>query len=204
MPLPALSTVPPQWGGDTPMQPSLASDSGITRRKLLVGSGCLLGGYGAFQALATGKVSAQVSGDFSVTGDSATVGEPPQSITVAADGEYAIDAPAPPEQARLVLQTHVNGSAGDLAEDIQFDSAGGTYSLEADLYSHRNVSRGDLTPDAAGEQAVWDVLLRVILLVVNGGEIQAEDFVEDTAQLGLTRDGFDLTVGGTGSVTINQ
>lgn len=174
----------------------------ITRRKLLAGSAGLLAGAGALQAVGTRPVRAQVSGDFSVSGDAATVGEPPQAITVEASGDYSIDAPAPPEQARLVLQVHVDGSAGDLAEVIHFDSLGGSYALEADIFEHRNITRGDLTPEAAGEQATWDVLLRVILLVVEGGKIQTEAFVEDTAELALTREGYDLTVSGTGSVTV--
>ena len=108
-------------------------------------------------------------------------------------------------QARVVLQVHVRDTADDVDTAVYLDSpSAGSYEVSANLYDHRAVSRGDLLPQTVGEQASVSLLVRVILLAVSDGAIQAETYVEDTATLGLTKDGLSLSVGGNGSVSVEQ
>lgn len=190
------------------MQKPFTADSTVsrpTRRQVLATGGAALAGGGALLTLGSRGVAAQVTmGELAVSGDDATVGDAPSEVMIDVAGEWSADAPSPPEQVRAVLQIHVDGSADDLAEQMYFDQSAGEYTLSTNLYDHRNVSQGQLTPDAAGETAAWELLVRVILVVVADGSIQAEEFVEDTAELRLTREGYDLQVGGSGSVTINS
>lgn len=180
-------------------------DSRLTRRRVLAaGAGLLATGGGI--AVATRSSNAEVSmGELDVSGDSATVSEPPGEITIGVSGDYAINGHTPPEQARTILQIEVDGTSDDLDESVFMDAVTeGSYSLSANLYGHRNVERGSLLPEGNGETSSVELTIRVILLAVSGGEIQTETFVEDTATLELTKDGMSLSVGGSGEVSVRS
>lgn len=178
--------------------------SGISRRKALAGCGtALTGGLVAALGL-TGRTRAAVEMDtLSIAGDSATLAEPPSAIMVQVSGEYQIDGPTTPDQARTVLQLEIAGASDDLDEAIFMDApTGGSYTLQADAFSHRNLERGDLLPTATGETRSVDVTVRVILLAVSDGSIMAESHIEKTAQVELTKDGLQMSLGGSGDIQV--
>lgn len=178
----------------------------LTRRRALASAaGIGVGGF-SLAHLATGDaVAAEVSmGTLEVGGDTATVSGEPQAILVRVGGEYTIDAATMPEQARTVLQLHLpDGTADDMDENVFMDSvASGTYEHEADLLDHRALDVADVTPDGPDDVVTMEILVRVVLLAVSGGSIQAEDFIESTAPIEIRPDGINLALNGTGEVTI--
>lgn len=143
-----------------------------SRRKLVATGGALLAGGAGLTALASYPASAQVTmGDLAVSGDTATVDSPPEHIDVSVSGEYSVGGGSTPEQVRTVLQLHLpNDDADDMSENVYMDSVeSGTYTLSADLMNHRSITDSMVTPSTAGETVTLDILVRVILLIVNGG-----------------------------------
>lgn len=187
--------------------PAIESDDvTLTRRHAIASAGatCLVGA-GLLTALSR-DVTAEVSmGTLDVAGADATLDSPPAEVPVTVSGEWSVTASATPEQVRTVLQIQTeSGQADDLAESMYFDKASGSYELTADLYAHNEISRGRFFPEGAGETIRHDFLIRVILLVIQGGEIVAETLVEDDATLALTNRGLELAVGGTGGFEVVQ
>lgn len=194
--------------GDRQMQDNRSLPNGIeqqlTRRRVLGVGGTLLAAGGGLGLSTRDATAAEVSmGELDVSGDSATVDEPPSEILVSVSGEYRVEGPSPPEQSRTVLQVRVGDTSDDLDTGVYLDSpAEGSYSHSVDLYDHRAVERGSLIPQEVGETVEVPLRVRVILLAVTDGSIQAETYAEDNATLTLTLDGLELSVGGSGSVSI--
>lgn len=180
------------------------TESIVSRRRVLAGVGTVAAGGLGVAAWGTDRASAQVTmGELDVSGADETVDGPPNRIDVAVSGEWSVDASSAPEMTEVILQIHVNGEdAADLDTHTAFDATAGSYSVETDLYSHPAVMQGDLTPDAAGAAKTTELLIRIVARAVDGGDIVAEDHVEDTASLTLTADGMDVVVGGNGDVEV--
>ena len=185
------------------MQTPFDSDRTVSRRKYIIGAATLAGGVGVF-TLTSQRTKAQVSMDtLSVSGDSATMDQPPSSVALDVSGSWQIDG-TPPEQSRVVLQVEHASTSRDMDEIIEMDTpASGVYQLHAQLLDHPEITGADLMPEKVGGKRETEIVVRVILLAVSGGEVQAETFVEDTATITMTKDGLELSVGGAGEVSVS-
>jgi len=183
------------------------ADRGISRRQYLT-TGITLGAATA-GALAWpfgdgGRAQASVTmGQLSISDDEATVSNPPAEITLSVSGEWTVTAPSTPEQVRQVLQIEYDGTAEDIAENVNFDGGdSGTYSLSANVFDHPELSGDVVIPAESGQVKTTEITVRVIVMVVSDGEIQQEASVEDTASVRITRNGIEIAVGGSGSVEV--
>jgi hypothetical protein len=180
--------------------------STVTRRRVLAAAGgATLAGLAVLES-GSRRTRAEVSmGEFSVSGDSATVDGPPAAITITASGEFEIQAPEPPEKVEQTLQVRLGGGdSDDLARDAAFDTASGSFDFSTGLYSHQAVERGDLTPTSAGQTRETDLRVRVIVGASRGGELIAESYVEETATLSITQEAIEVSIGGSASVSIEE
>ena len=174
----------------------------MTRRQFGIAGATLLGGVGIV-SVTSQEARAEVAMDtLDVSGDDASLSQPPSAVDLTVSGSWKIDGPTP-EQARVVLQVEYDGQAEDMAEHLEMDTpASGDYSLSAQLLDHKHIDGAMLLPDSPGQVKTTDIVVRIILLAVSGGEIQSETKVEDTASLRVTNDGVQLAVGGTGSIDV--
>lgn len=183
------------------------SESIVSRRRVLAGTTTLaLGGLGA-ALWPSERATAQVTmGTLEVSGDDATLSEPPSRIDVSVSGEWSVDSPTVPEQVKTTLQVHVNGQNGlvdDVAETAAFDQASGTFDLTADLLAdHAEVTASTFMPGEAAESQTTDLLVRVVVGAIVNGELAAENFAEDTASVTITKDGMVVELGGSGGVNV--
>jgi hypothetical protein len=140
-------------------RPTTAS---LSRRRLIAAGGGLLVAGGSALAIAPDRTAADVQlGEWSVDGTEATVEDAPQAIHVAASGRFEVSRPTTPEMCDVTLQIDVDGQVDDLDTTALYDTKTGEFSFESvDLYSHRDVERGDLTPDSAGATATVPVGIR--------------------------------------------
>lgn len=137
-----------------------------------------------------------------VQGDTAELSQPPSSVTLTVTGDWEIGGPAP-EQSRVILQVEHDATSRDMDEFIDMDTpASGSYQLAAELLDHPEIYGSDLLPAEPGQVTNTEIVVRVILLAINSGEISAESYVEDTASIQLTNDGLELAVGGSGAVNV--
>lgn len=91
-----------------------------------------------------------------------------------------------------------------MAEHIELDTpSSGTYELGVELLDHPEIRGSDLLPSESGQVTNTEIIVRVILLAITGGEIIDEVFVEDTASIQLTNNGLELVVGGSGSIEVS-
>lgn len=185
------------------MEPPFDSDRLVSRRKYLLGAATLAGGVGVV-TLSSQRTKAQVAMDtLDVSGDTASMSEPPSSVMLSVSGSWTIDGQTP-EQARVVLQVECNSTSRDMAEMLEMDSPGaGEYALEAQLLDHPEITGADLLPQDVGKQKQTEIVVRTILLAIESGEIQNEVFAEDTATITLTKDGLELSIEGTGNVSVS-
>jgi hypothetical protein len=138
-----------------------------------------------------------------VADDSATLTDPPKAVTLEVSGEWQVAAASTPDEVRLVLQVVYDGTGEDLTEDVVFDAGeSGDYQLSADLFGHPELSQSTVMPTENGQEATTEITARVICMAVSGGEIQQEASIKDTATLTLTKDGIEVSVGGTGGLTV--
>lgn len=179
--------------------------TGLTRRR--VGAGLVAGvvGAGGIAHLA-GDASAQadVTGEFSATGDAATLSDAPDAITIHATGEASVETAGTLDQIRVTLQAEVNDQLDDLAETSLFEGASGSYDLQGDLIAdHRDLAAEDFLPDA-GEQLTTDVRVRVVAAAIVSGSVAAEASASDTVPVTVTHEGVVVAVGGSADVSIES
>lgn len=175
----------------------------VSRRKYLLLSGSLASG-GLAGCIGTADAQTDVQmGELNVDGDTATVNNAPSEIAIEVSGEYKIESNSTPEQIKLTLQCHVGEESlvDDISTSTQFDTKAGTYEITGDLLDHRDVTADQLTPEA-GKTLTVPLLVRIIISVVQNGEIVSESFVENQAPLEITAEGIEAMIGGTGSVTV--
>lgn len=142
-------------------------------------------------------------GSLNVQGASKTLGQPPTSVTLSVSGRYELVG-STPDQSRVVLQIEHNSVSRDMDEVINLNNImSGDYRLSADLLAHPEVEAAELVPTTVGQTAQSTFIVRVILLAVSGGSIQQETFLEDTATLSLTRDGLELSLSGSGGISVS-
>lgn len=178
--------------------------SGITRRRVVAGLGATVATGGGVLALTDrDPVRAEVTmGELAIDDEAATVAGPPEKIRVSASGEFDVESSAPVERVDCILQVEVDGTADDLATDTDFEDAAGTYDVAANLYDHRAVSTGDLTPADGPATTETDLTVRIVCAAIVDGEIAAEAVVEEAVTLAITREGMTVSVGGSGSVDV--
>lgn len=179
----------------------------ITRRRAL--ASVAAAGVGSVGLLARGSdtASADVTmGEFTATGDEADLSRAPAAVTVSTSGEWRVDAAADTiEQVQITLQAIVGSEelAADLTMNSVFDATSGDYTLEADLIDdHPDVSGDLFVPDDTGATKTTPVRVAVIVSAVRDGSITAEARAEDTAEVVVTEDGVEVTVGGSADVSI--
>lgn len=132
--------------------------SQLSRRQVITGATSLGIGSIAFTLIASEDADAAVTlGELSVDGDESTLPDAPAAIMISVTGEYDIQAASTPEQVKHIMQLHIDGVADDVTETADFDQSSGSFSLESDLYEHRDVSRGDLMPTTAGGSNTVDI-----------------------------------------------
>ena len=177
----------------------------LSRRAGIVGGAGAIAG-GSALAVGTRRSAADVElGDWSVQGTEATVDAPPQAIRVDASGRFEVSRPSIAEMIEVTLQLDVDGHVDDLDTQAFYDTNSGQFSFDGvDLYSHRDIERGDLTPDSAGATATVPVGVRIVLAVVDGGEMVAEGSAEASGELVLTRAGVAVAIGGSASLSVEQ
>lgn len=178
----------------------------LTRRR--VGAGVVAGALGAGGiAHLAGDASAQadVTGEFTATGDEATLAAAPGAITIHATGEASVETAGTLDQIRVTLQAETDSvDIDDLAETSLFDGASGSYDLRGDLIAdHRDLAAEDFLPDAGGEQTT-DVRVRVVAAAIVDGSVSAEASAEDTVPVTVTHEGVVVAVGGSADVTIES
>lgn len=187
-------------GSDT--EPTDDSSSRVTRRRAVaLGGGVLLTG-GSLLAGGTDSASAQVTAEFTATGDDATLMSPPSAITVEASGSWEVTAAQQPEQVTHELAVLVNDTASVVAEDGSYESSQGDYTLSGDALTHPELSASDLMPSGDATEATTTLTLRVTIGAVIDGETVAEAVAEDTADVVITEQGVEVVVGGTGTITV--
>jgi hypothetical protein len=175
----------------------------LSRRRVLLGAGALALGTGSIAYATSERASAEVTmGQLSIDGDDAGVSNPPERIDINVDGEFSIASSQTPERVEVVCQVHVDGTADDIATVSKFEVSDGTYSLSANLYEHRDVAQGDLTPSTSGEVVTTELTVRIICGAIVEGERVSEDFVEDSATIEITKEGMQVNLSGSGSVDI--
>lgn len=142
-------------------------------------------------------------GTLDISGDTKELDSPPSKVTLTVNGSWEITGNTP-EQTRVVLQVHANGTARDMDEQLVLDNPkSGEYSLRAGLLAHPEIEASALIPNEVGKTTDTELTVRVILLAVSNQQIQAETFVEDTAALKLTKSGLELAVSGEGDVSVS-
>jgi len=176
----------------------------ITRRRAIAGAVVGATGVGGVAHLA-GDASAQaeVTGDFSATGDEATLSAPPAALRVDATGEWAVDTGGSLQQVQITLQATVDGETAALDEAVVFESTSGTYDLSGDvLANHDALSAVGLMPDEPDATRTTEVVVRVIVSAVRGGSIISEASVQDTVEVVVDERGVRVTVGGSATVRV--
>lgn len=142
-------------------------------------------------------------GELSIQGDSQALQDAPSAVTLEVTGSWELTG-TEPDQSRVVLQVEFNSTSRDMDEVMALDAPmSGNYTLSTDLLSHPEVDAAALLPTEIGATADSTFTIRVILLAITSGEIQQETYVQDTATLSLTKDGLELSVGGTGSISVS-
>lgn len=176
----------------------------LTRRRAIAGAVVGATGVGGVAHLA-GDASAQaeVSGDFSATGDAATLSSPPAALRVDATGEWAVDTGGSLQQVQITLQATVGGETAALDEAVVFDATSGTYDLSGDvLTNHDALSAAGLMPAEPDATRTTEVVVRVIVSAVRDGSVVSEASVQDTVEVAVDERGVRVTVGGSAAVTV--
>lgn len=181
----------------------------ITRRRAVASLAAVGVGGGSLLTAASRDASAQVTmGELSASGDEATLSRAPAAVTLAAQGEWSVDAaPDTIEQVRITLQAIVGSEelSADVAMNSVFDATSGDFALEADLIDDHPGVSGDLfVPDDTGATKTTPVRVAVIVSAVRDGEITAEARAEDTAEVIVTEDGVEVAVGGSADITVES
>jgi hypothetical protein len=178
----------------------------ITRRRAVASAA--VAGVGGIGLLVGGSDTARAQvtmGEFSATGDEATLSRAPAAIALSAQGEWAVDVSGGIEQVQITLQAIVGDDelAADVAMNSVFDATEGAFDLTADLLDdHPDVSGAMFVPDETGATKTTAVRVAVIVSAVRDGEIAAEARAEDTADVVVTDDGVEVVVGGSAAVTV--
>jgi len=181
--------------------------STITRRRAVASAA--VAGVGGIGLLAGGSndARAQVTmGEFSATGDDATLSRAPAAVTLSAQGEWAVTANGGIQQVRITLQAIVGDDelAADVAMNTVFDATEGSFDLTADLIAdHPDVSGDLFVPSETGATKTTPVRVAVIVSAVRDGEITAEARAEDSADVVVTDSGVEVVVGGSAEVTVD-
>lgn len=179
----------------------------ITRRRAIASA--VVAGVGGVGLLAGGTDSARAQvtmGEFTATGDDATLSRAPAAVGLSAQGEWSVSAAGGVEQTQITLQAIVGDDelAADVAMNSVFDTTEGTFDLSADLIDdHPDVSGDLFVPEETGGTKTTPVRVAVIVSAVQDGEITAEARAEDTADVVVTEDGVEVAVGGSAEVTVN-
>ena len=179
------------------------TDSVVSRRGFILSGSALAGGVGLL-TLTSQRTRAEVDmGTLSISGDTKEMDSPPSSVQLTVDGSWEITG-STPEQTRVVLQVHADGTARDMDERLVMDNpAAGDYSVSAGLLDHPEIEADELIPSEVGKTAETELTVRIILLAVSNQQIQAETHVEDTAVLKLTKSGLKLAVEGSGEIDVS-
>lgn len=189
------------WSSDADAQSTTTTRTVLAALAVLLAS---VGGGGvvltSFSDGATAQAS--VTGDFAVTGANETVDGPPSDVTVSASGTWDVTASSKPAMVEVTLQVLRDGQASDLSATSAYGEFNGSYDLSASLFEHDSIASGDLVPSTSGESKSTDVTLRVVVAVVDGGSVIAEEFVEDTATITLTRNGLEVSITGSGEIQV--
>ena len=175
-----------------------------TRRQILAATGATLTGATITTLAATDTANAEVSMDSPDVSDTQrTLDSPPESVTLEVTGNYQLQGTTP-DQTRVVLQLQHNGTTREPDEILNHseDIMSGSYTLTADVLGHPEITAEGLMPAEVNQAKATELTVRVVLLAVEGGEIQSEAAVEDTASLSITKDGVTLEVGGEGGLTV--
>jgi len=142
-------------------------------------------------------------GTLDISGETKEMDSPPSKVTLSVNGSWQITG-STPDQTRVVLQVHANGTARDMDEQLVLDQPkSGDYSVSASLLDHPEIEGSELIPSEVGKTATTELTIRIILLAVSNQAIQAETYVEDTAALKLTKSGLKLAVQGSGDVVVS-
>lgn len=153
----------------------------ITRRNALRTLGVGIIGTGAFSGLYLGT-QVETSSALTISGlnidDTDRKLAPSESVTSAGlnvTGSYEYSSSHPLDRTITELQVGVNGSeletldtseVSDPAQSVESES----YSLNGDLLSHGQLSEANFNPSDTGQQLSTELLVRVILLMLKGGE----------------------------------
>jgi hypothetical protein len=179
----------------------------LTRRQYLATvTGTSIAAGGLATIALTDTAQAEVSMDsLDVASTQRTLDSPPQSVTLEVTGNYQLQGTTP-DQSRIVLQLQHGGTTREPDEILHYseDIMSGSYTLQADVLSHPEISAEGLMPAEVNQAKATEIEVRVVLLAVTGGEIQSEAAVEDTATLSITKDGVTLELSGTGGLTITE
>ena len=191
------------------MSDTTQSDDGvvsITRRRAIAGAVVGATGVGGVAHLA-GDASAQaeVSGEFSATGDEATLSAPPAALRVDATGEWTVETSGSLQQVEVTLQVGYDGSVAEIDETVVFDATSGTYDLRGDaLAGHDDLTATALMPDGTDETQTTELRVRVVVTAARDGSIVAESSVEETVTVDIGANGVEVTVGGSATVRIDE
>ena len=181
--------------------------STITRRRAVASVAAVGLGGGGLLTAATRDARAQVTmGEFSATGDEATLSRAPAAVNCSAQGEWSVTASGGVEQVRITLQAIVGDDelAADVAMNTVFDATEGSFDLTADLIAdHPDVSGDLFVPSETGATKTTPVRVAVIVSAVRDGSITAEARAEDTADVVVTDSGVEVVVGGSADVTVD-
>jgi hypothetical protein len=178
----------------------------FTRRQYLAAGATALTTSGIASVALTDTARAEVSMDsLDVASTQRTLDSPPESVTLEVTGNYQLQGTTP-DQSRIVLQLQHGGTTREPDEILHYseDIMSGSYTLQADVLSHPEISAEGLMPAEVNQAKATEIEVRVVLLAVTGGEIQSEAAVEDTATLSITKDGVTLELSGTGGLTITE
>jgi len=180
----------------------------VTRRRAVASVAALgIGGVG-LTSLGGDTASAEVTmGDFTATGDSATMSTAPSAVTVSTSGEWSVNAPSGTvEQVMLKLNVAVgDGDDADIASDRVFDAVDGTFELDGELIGdHPDVTADMFSPSGGDAEKTTPVTVAVVVSAVQGGNIIAEARAEDTADVTVSEEGVEVRVGGSATVDVSQ
>lgn len=179
----------------------------VTRRRAVASAAAVgVGGLG-LTSLTGDTVSAEVTmGEFTATGDSATVSNVPSTVSLSTSGEWSVTAPnGSVEQVMLTLNAAVDGGDGaDVASDRVFDATEGTFSLSGELIAdHPDVTGEMFVPADADGEKTTPVRVAVIVSAVQNGEVVADARAEDTADVTVTKEGVKVHVGGSATIDVS-
>lgn len=175
-----------------------------TRRTVLASTATAAAGGLGLVALWPERTRANVSmGDLTVTGDSASLTEPPSKLVLTVDGQLQIQGDVPDESV-AILEVKYEGTAFSLDHAVfQNAPSDAEFSLSGDVFAWRGLDPADVFPDTVGEQATAEFVVNLKAQAWRGGEVIAEDVVSDTAAVTLANDGMTVSTGGSGGMNVS-